>query len=378
MQPRTQLSHELVSMWLEQTTDYAVFFIDNDGVIVAATGGVETTLNYAREELVGKHLAELFMPQDVELGLDKQELLAALADGRSMDDRWHARKSGAPVWISGAMTTLRTPDNQPAGFVKVMRDRTDLRAEIDTLRSRVAALLHAKENDAAALATLAHELRNLLAPLQAGTRLMQRLAHDEPLQAPIGIIDRQVATLKRLVDDMMDVARSETGRLDLDIKAIELQAAIRGVADARREQAASRGLQLSVSVPPVPIVIEADPQRLEQIFANLLSNALKYTPSGGHVSINATVEAAEAVIRIADTGIGIAAEMLPRIFELFTQESVAHAMAAEGLGIGLALVKRLVDAHAGIVEVRSAGRGLGSEFTVRLPLQHHRGLPEIS
>lgn len=364
---------DLIAHWLAQTNDHALLVLDNDAVVTHALGSVEQTLGYAPEELVGKSLSALFTPEDRELRLDAHEIATATQAGRAHDDRWQLRGDGSRVWISGMLTAIVGDDGRRLGFVKVMRDRTDLRAEIDTLRNRVLSLARAEESAAAVLGTLAHELRNPLAPLATASQIVQRLlADDERARAPVQIIERQIALLKRLVDDLTDVARIETGKLQLAIATVELQSALRNAVEPRMTAAAERNVGVMMSLPAVPIDIEVDPQRFEQIVANLLNNAIKYTPVGGRIDVVATVEGSEVALHVRDTGIGIAADVLPRIFELFTQEREMSHSAGGGLGIGLALVKRLVDAHGGIVEVRSDGRNRGSEFTVRLPLRQPR------
>lgn len=364
---------DLLGHWQAQTRHHALLFLDPTGErIVGAAGGVGPVLGYAAEELVGMAVAELFTPEDRALGLDRHEVMIAAQAGDGSDDRWHLRKDGSRVWISGTLTALHDAAGRVVGFAKLMRDRTDLRVQIEKLQNRVAALSDADQQREVFLATLAHELRNPLMPLANAARLIRMGCAGDSMRFPLQVIDRQLALLTRLVDDMMDVTRIDVGKLELKIEEIEVQAAIAQAVELARPAAQTRGLHLSALQPSVPIVIQADPSRFEQIVVNLLNNAIKYTPAGGHVWVKVTVETEQAVIRVEDDGQGIAAEMLPRIFELFTQESGVGAAASGGLGIGLALVKSLVEQHHGVVEVRSDGRNRGSEFTVRLPLRQPR------
>ena len=365
-------AERLLALWSAQVRDYAVLLLDPDGRVVGSAGGLEEQLGFAAGELIGDSLARIFTAEDRALGLDRHELVVAATIGRGEDDRWHLRQDGTRVWISGVITALRDADGRLVGYAKAMRDRTDLRAQIETLERRIVALEHGDEQKNVFLATLAHELRNPLAPLANAAHLIRLAGGDDRMRYPLQVIDRQLALLKRLVDDMMDVTRIETGKLELQFAPLELQAVVRQAVELCRPQAAGKPVALEAVLPEVPIGIEADASRIEQIVVNLVHNAIKYTPAGGCIWVKLTVEVGTAVLRVQDTGIGVAPEMLPRIFELFTQETEARPQADGGLGIGLSLVKRLVEAHQGIVEVRSEGRDRGAEFTVRLPLRQTR------
>ncbi|MBA2721701.1 MAG: HAMP domain-containing histidine kinase [Methylibium sp.] len=358
----------LYALWQAQMSGHALLLLDADAKVVAVFGAVQETLGYAASELIGSPLDRTFTLEDRALGLDGHELLTAAETGDSVDDRWHLRKDGSRVWISGMVSALRECDGRLLGYAKLMRNRTDLRVQIETLENRVAVLIDAEREKDVFIATLAHELRNPLMPLTSATQLIRMAGGDERMRYPLQVIDRQLALLKRLVDDMMDVTRIDVGKLELRVEPLPLQTALSQAIELCRPAAKERGLALHALLPPVPIVMEADPSRFEQIVVNLLNNAIKYTAPGGQVWIKATVEADAAVIRVEDTGQGIATDMLPRIFDLFTQESRTASSASGGLGIGLALVKSLVAAHHGIVSVYSEGRGKGSVFTVRLPL----------
>jgi CheY-like chemotaxis protein len=169
------------------------------------------------------------------------------------------------------------------------------------------------------------------------------------------------------VDDLLDLSRVSGGKLELRPKRVELAGVISAALEASRPLIESCGHELTVAVPPEPVHMDADPNRLAQVFLNLLNNSAKYTPQGGHVWLVAERQGGEAVVRVRDTGVGIAAEMLPRVFELFTQVEGSLERSHGGLGIGLSLVRRLVEMHGGTVEARSEGLGKGSEFVVRLP-----------
>jgi PAS domain S-box-containing protein len=219
------------------------------------------------------------------------------------------------------------------------------------------------------LAMLAHELRNPLAPIRNAAQILRHVSSDNPAVAAAStILERQVQHMVRLVDDLLDVSRITRGHIELRKGSVELGAVLNDAVDAAHSLFTSRDQTLTVTHPSRPLYLDADPSRLAQIVGNLLNNASKFTPHGGQVSLSVTREAAEAVIRVRDDGIGIAQHELPRIFELFAQVDTSLERSQSGLGIGLTLVKNLVELHGGRVEARSEGLGKGSEFTVRLPV----------
>ncbi|QDV36880.1 Aerobic respiration control sensor protein ArcB [Tautonia plasticadhaerens] len=219
------------------------------------------------------------------------------------------------------------------------------------------------------LATLAHELRNPLAPIRTALHLMARPdgsgGGHEPERA---MAERQVVHLARLIDDLMDVARISKGKLDLHTEVVDLHTVVRQAVETARTHIDDRRHRLTVSIPEGPILLEADPTRLEQVFWNLLNNAAKYTEPGGQIDLTAETVDGQVVVRVRDTGIGIDPEMLPRLFQMFVQVGEHRQHAQGGLGIGLGLVRTLVELHGGTIEAHSEGPGTGSEFVVRLPM----------
>jgi PAS domain S-box-containing protein len=219
------------------------------------------------------------------------------------------------------------------------------------------------------LATLSHELRNPLAPIRSAVEVLKARELDDPdLAASRDVIDRQVQQMARLLDDLLDVSRITRGKFELRKEALDLAAVINVAVETSRPLIEAGGHELILTHPPAPIRLEADPLRLAQVFANLLNNAAKYTNPGGRIELAVVREGSDVVASVKDNGMGISAEMLPHIFEIFSQATAAVARSQGGLGIGLALIKGLVELHGGSIEVRSAGPGRGSEFLVRLPV----------
>ena len=369
------LADALLQLWLGGTNhEHALLLLDDHGRVVGGVGPVERVLGWPVERLMGQPLTGVFVPEDRAAGIDRLELETAAVSGHSLDDRWHLRHDGARVWISGTLDALRDESGRLLGFAKVMRDRTDLRVQIQTLELRAETLAHADETRKVFLATLGHELRNPLHALANAAALIRLMSDAERLREPLKLIERQLALLTRMADDLLDATRSDTGRLRLQCIALPLRPAIDALLHTWQPRARARGVMLEARLPETEVTLRADPARLEQMVGNLLHNAIKCTPAGGHVWIKGTVEGGMAVLRVEDDGDGIDAALLPRLFELFTQGPQAAARES-GLGLGLPLVKGLVEAHGGLIEVRSAGKGCGSEFTLRLPLYEPEGMP---
>lgn len=227
----------------------------------------------------------------------------------------------------------------------------------------------AYQRQAESLAVIAHELRNPLTPISNAVAVLRRMPTDSPQRARMhALIERQVLHLSRLVGDLLDVSRATTGKLRLDRRVVEMTLLLEEVVEVARPNVERRRQTLTVGIPPASFLVHGDHVRLTQVFGNLLDNASKYTPEGGQIDL--TVEAAEQAIAVtvSDTGIGITAMVLPHVFDPFVQDSHAIQFNSAGLGIGLTVVRELVEAHGGTVAASSAGAGLGSRFLIRLPL----------
>jgi signal transduction histidine kinase len=249
----------------------------------------------------------------------------------------------------------------------------DLEAKVRERTAELAkaneALREADQRKDEFLATLAHELRNPLAPIRNALEIM-RLAGENPaaIEHARQIMDRQVRQMVRLIDDLLDVSRITRGKLHLTLEDVTLQSVIEAALELSAPLVEKAGLILNVNIPEAPIQLHGDRVRLAQIFSNLLNNAAKYTEPGGSVTLSAEIDEASVIVRVTDTGVGIPAEVLPWLFDLFTQVDRSLNRSQGGLGIGLALVKRLAEMHGGSVSAHSPGVGKGSTFEVRLPL----------
>lgn len=244
-----------------------------------------------------------------------------------------------------------------------VRERT---AELEESEAR---LLDASRRKDEFLATLAHELRNPLAPMRNAVHFMKLRGPDtRDMQWASEVIDRQVSAMGRLIDDLMDISRINRGRIELRRARVTLDEVLGDAIETTQPQIDGAGHKLAVLQPPGKLVLEADRARLAQAFTNLLSNAAKYTDPGGQIEVQVLAEGGQALVSIRDTGIGIPPHRLDSVFEMFSQEEPALSRARGGLGIGLALARRLVQLHGGAIAARSDGPGKGSLFQVRLPL----------
>jgi PAS domain S-box-containing protein len=359
----------LLKLLYEQTHHYAIVFTDVRGNVLHWPAGAQEIFGYEPDEVIGSHLSNLFTPDDMQRGIPEFERTVAMVNGGAHDDRWMMRKDRASFWANGVLVPLRDPCGNVVALAKIMRNRTDLKEQTVTLERANDALARSDANKSTFLSTLAHELRNPLQAISMAAMFLNRtIPATEDTELTLKTIQRQVDQMTRMVNDLLDVTRVRSGRLSLDLQRVSLRDVLSNALQVCEPLLRERHHQCELIAAASPVVIYADAARLQQIFVNLIENAAKYTDPGGSVWIKLATEGEKAVVRIEDTGIGIPADVLPRIFELFTQAEAQPAR-GRGLGIGLAVVKDLVALHGGTVQVVSDGPGKGSEFIVRLPLR---------
>ena len=305
-----------------------------------------------------------------------RELVPGLADTHWAELYSHVALTGEPLRLSEAPSPIgrwfnvyatRVGDPAQGKVAVLFTDVTESRRTRDDLRSLANDLAGESRRKTEFLATLAHELRNPLAPLRTGLDLL-RLAGANPPPRVHEMMDRQLNQLVHLIDDLLDIARINSGKVELKRARIALQDAIANAVESAQPLIQQAGHALALSMPEAPLVLDADATRLAQVFSNLLTNAAKYTPPGGRIEV--VVEQTVSCVRIAvtDTGIGIPPDALLDVFDMFSQVSRNMGRAQGGLGIGLSLVRSLVEMHGGSVRAESAGEGRGSSFVVELPL----------
>jgi PAS domain S-box-containing protein len=288
---------------------------------------------------------------------------AALSQGTDYEiEVRNRRHDGEYRWFLTRATPIRGADGRIVEWYGSTTDIHDRKLAEESLRD-------ADRRKDEFLAVLAHELRNPLAPIRNSLHILRMTSQHDPAAERVGeMMERQVSHMVRLVDDLMEVSRITRGKIELRKESVEVAAIVRSAMETSRPLIEAGGHQLALSIPPEPLTLEGDPVRLTQVVANLLNNAAKYTDEGGQIWLTVRREDDEVAISVRDTGTGIPPEMLPRVFDLFTQIDRHANRSQGGLGIGLTLVKSLIEMHGGSVEARSEGVGRGSEFVLRLPL----------
>ena len=337
------------------------FFVNRAGLDMV---GLDTLAEAKRTPL-----ADFFFPEDRDRILN-EFLPQVLRDGRGeVEIRFRHFKTGEPRWMAYKVVTLPDLHGKPIGFATVSQDVTERKALADDLRRLASSLSDADRRKNEFLALLAHELRNPLAPISNAVRAIRlRQAGDErTVLAAADMLERHVAQMARLVNDLLDASRISRGKIELRRSRVAIAGAVEEALETVRPLANRMGHELSVTLPPDPIYIDGDAGRLAQVIGNLLNNACKFTNRGGHIILDVSRAGTEAIIRVRDDGIGIAADDLPGLFDMFVQVDTSLERSRDGLGIGLTLVKTLVELHGGSIEAHSDGPGRGSEFIVRLP-----------
>lgn len=353
-----RLSEERFRLLVECVQGHAIFMLDPEGHVVSWNSGARRVKGYEEAEILGRHFSIFYPPEAVSAGAPRELLALARKEGKSEQEGWRIRKDGTRFWGHIVITAIYGPDGELRGFAKITRDLSD-RRQVETLRE-------AGRRKDTFLATLAHELRNPLAPILPGVDIILRSPSDPVKVSEVALmLRRQVEQMARLIEDLVDVSRINTGKIELRKVRGPLAAVTERALEAARPAVESKQQCLSVDVSK-EIHIDADPHRLAQVISNLLSNASKFTPAGGQISLTASAgEGRMLQITVKDSGAGIEPENLDSIFELFEQGGTDTT---GGLGIGLTLVRSLVEMHGGEVSVRSEGTGRGSEFTVLLPV----------
>lgn len=340
-----------------------VITIDERGLVKTLNPAAERLFGYKAEEVIGHSVSMLmFEPYRSEHDVYIASYLQtgeAKVIGRTDRVLPGRRKDGSMFQMDLAVTEFSFENRRY--FVGIVRDMTD--------RNRVAELATADRMKDEFLATLAHELRNPLGPLRNAVQVLSIVGPSDPqLQQMRDVIERQVTYMVRLVDDLLNLSRISRGKLELRRERAEVAPVVYHAAEMCRPLAECAKHEVNINLPPEPMYLDADPVRLAEVFANLLNNACKYTEPGGKIWLHAERQGSDVVVTVKDTGVGISPDKLGSIFEMFMQVERPLERSQGGLGIGLTLVKRLVEMHGGSVEARSEGLGKGSEFLVRLPL----------
>ena len=336
--------------------EYAIFLTGPQGHVTAWNAGAERLFGYGEGEARGLHLTHFFTARDAASEEAEREMREAAQKGQVASERWLLRKDGSRFWAGDVLCAIRDEAGGLIGYARIVRDLTAGRDSAGRLDEF--------------LGMLGHELRNPLAPIRNALEVIR--LHD--LTAPslrwaCGVLDRQVQGLTRLVDDLVQASRITRARIELRKESTELATVVDRAVETARPLIDARGHELVVVLPAGGARLEADVIRLSQALSNLLDNAARYTPEPGHIRLSAERQGNQVEVRVRDDGEGIPTDMLEAIFFLFVQVGRSLARSQGGLGVGLTVVRSLVEMHGGTVEARSEGPGKGSEFVVRLPVR---------
>ncbi|RZI82360.1 MAG: PAS domain S-box protein, partial [Rubrivivax sp.] len=357
---RLKESEESLRLLVEGIRDHAMFLVGPQGEVKSWNLGASRMLGFEADDIVGKPLANIYTEEDRLAGKPQAELLSAKHAGFFAADGWRVKADGSMVWTHAALTALVDANGQLLGHVQILKDLSE--------RLRVKELESEGQRLHQFIAMLSHELRNPLAPIRNAVEVLKNASRQPEISWCADMIGRQATHLTRLVEDLLDVSRITSGKIQIQPCTLDLSVLAQQASEAQRAVVEGLGHTLEVRVPPTPVMVSADATRLTQVIANLLSNAAKYTPVGGLIQLSLSSDQALATLQVTDSGIGMSEALMQRAFDPFVQGSRGLERSGGGLGIGLTLVKSVVEMHGGTVVLASAGAGRGTRITVTMPL----------
>jgi PAS domain S-box-containing protein len=364
---------QAVRVLIDNVQEYAIFVIDADGVVLSWNAGVRTLLGFERDQFIGASFENLFSPDDPPVARRLME--SAAAHGSARDERWHVRRDGSSVWANAVIVALCREAGEPYGYSMLMRDGTsqkqaDEERVVLLERERAARMeaeraSHVKDEF---LAILSHELRTPLNAILGWAKILSSgQLGAEPAARAIETIERNALAQSHLIEELLDVSRMMSGKLELEIRPLTLAAIVESALESMHHVGEEKNVRTSFQIAGDPVPIEGDANRIQQVVFNLLSNAYKFTPPGGRVTLEIRRSSAQVELAVTDTGQGISKEDLPNIFDRLRQAGASRADRT-GLGLGLTIARQIVEAHGGTITAASRGRGEGATFVMRLPL----------
>ncbi|UGQ49045.1 hybrid sensor histidine kinase/response regulator [Massilia endophytica] len=344
--------------WLRRAAEcieeVAIVTADAGGKVTAWNRGAERAFGYAEDEALGRPIGFIFTGEDCAAGEPAASMRQAREQGRAENGRWHMNRNGCRLFCLDVMTPL---DKDGYAFVSRSQGATQA-GSASAIKDEF-------------LAVMSHELRHPLNLININAELLSRLPEVQQAASAVRAVDQirdLVASQAKIIDDLLDISRLSTGKLSLCLRDVDLASIAAKLVDTLQEDPMVHSLHLRYQPPPAPLMVRADMVRMEQVLLNLLSNAVKFTPAGGSIDLCLYAEGGWARLDVSDTGAGIAPEYLPQIFAMYGQGDATAVRSKRGLGIGLALVRHIVELHGGRVEAASAGIGLGSRFSLWLPM----------
>jgi PAS domain S-box-containing protein len=366
---RLRVAEDRLRLLLDSVHDYAICLLSPDGIVTSWNAGGERLFGYSTGEVVGQSFDRFYPSEDRARGVPGAHLLTAAADGRVAAEGVRTRRDGSTFDAHVVLTAVRDLHAVPQGFSLVVRDVTERKRLEDDLRRRAEDLAAANRAKEDFLATLSHELRTPLNAMLGWTRLLRMGKLDEAgVARALETIERNAHLQEQLIADILDVSRIVTGKLRLELRPTDLAPLVEASVDALRPAAEAKGVGLRSRI-DVNAMVLGDPDRLQQVIWNLLANAIKFTPPAGAVDVGLDRQGPSAVVTVSDTGEGISADLLPYVFDRFRQGDASVTRPHGGLGLGLSIVRHVVELHGGKVHVASQGEGRGATFSVQLPLR---------
>ncbi|HEY2828667.1 MAG TPA: PAS domain S-box protein [Thermoanaerobaculia bacterium] len=394
---RLRQNEEMFRLLVANVQDYAIFMLDTEGHIASWNAGAHRIKGYTADEIIGKHFSIFYPEEDIRSGKPPRELEIAREYGVYEEEGWRLRKDGSRFWANVVITAVHDEQGRLRGFAKVTRDITDRKEAEETQR----ALMQQREGRLAAeeerrraeasfrvaqeanrakdefLMTLSHELRTPMTAILGWARLLPTMSPADPMfREAVSSIARGAQLQARLIDDVLDVSRIVSGKMRLTRERLSVENILNASLETVRPSAGARGIRIETTFSSSLGWIVADPTRLQQVMWNLLTNAVKFTPKGGVIHVSARRTSSHLEIEVADTGEGIDPQFLPHVFEPFRQAENPQTRVHGGLGLGLSIVRYIIEAHGGSIAAESSGRGSGSAFTVTLPVAAVASVPD--
>jgi PAS domain S-box-containing protein len=363
-------TEERLRLVVDTIEDYAIYTLDPAGYVTSWNCGAEKTSGYSEDEALGQHHSILFVPDDRRSGAPERELEVARRQRRYAVEGWRRRKDGSRFWATVVLTAIRDENGVVSGYINITRDiteRMEREREVTAAREAAEAASHAKDQF---LAVVSHELRTPLTPVLASAMALE----DDPelpesLRPTMQMISRNVELEARLIDDLLDLTRLRRGRLSLRRIPVDAHKVLRDALAMCDSDIFAKQLEVSLALAAANPLVEADAPRLQQVFWNILRNAVKFTPTGGRLDLRTRNDNGGLIVELRDTGMGVDPVEIDKLFEAFEQGEAEDGIARRygGLGLGLAIARALVEAHGGRLSAESEGQGRGTCFTVTLP-----------
>ncbi|HEY2379636.1 MAG TPA: ATP-binding protein [Terriglobia bacterium] len=388
--PVESLDAESYRLLVSEVRDYAIFMLDPNGFILSWNEGAKRLKGWTDGEIIGRHFSAFYSEEDKRSRKPERELEIALKEGRVEDEGWRLRKDGTRFWANVVITAVYDNEGAHRGFAKVTRDLTERKRTEESARAELKRLVDERTVELAQanarlekanldlheadrtkdefLAIISHELRTPLTAIYGWVSLLQRGgANEAKLGKALAVIERNVKAQTQLVDDLLSVSRIVTGKLKIIPAWTDPVALIETAVDSVRPAASAKSIELVVE-PANAEPIFADTERMQQVIYNLLTNAIKFTSKDGQIRVEFGRIGSQFQISVSDSGEGIAPDMLPVIFNRFTQEDASSTRRHAGMGLGLSIVRHIIELHGGTAIAHSEGKGRGATFIVRLPI----------